>query len=88
MINACHQLLTRLRTACPTIHPTRLRALLTAVETAVHHQRLTLTELGRGLQGSALVKHNIKRIDRLLGAHRQSNTHTPECSHPHGTMHR
>ena len=55
MINACHQLLTRLRTACPTIHATRVRALLTAVETAIHHQRLTLTELGRGLQGSALV---------------------------------
>ncbi len=30
-------------------------------------RRLTLTELGRSLPGPARVKHNIKRIDRLLG---------------------
>ena len=77
MINACHQLRTRLRTACPTIHTTRVRALLTAVETAIHHQRLTLTELGRGLQGSALVKHNIKRMDRLLGNSRLGTERLP-----------
>lgn len=67
VINACRQLSTQLRTGCPTIHATRLRALLAAVETALHHQRLTLTQLGRGLRSSALVKHNIKRMDRLLG---------------------
>ncbi len=67
MIHACHLLLARLRTACPTIHATRVRVLLTAVETATHHQRLTLTELGRGLRSPTLVKHNIKRMDRLLG---------------------
>jgi hypothetical protein len=38
------QLLTRLRTACPTIHATRVRVLLPAVETDSHHQRLILTE--------------------------------------------
>ena len=29
--------------------------------------RLTLSDLGRGLSGPVAVKHNIKRIDRLLG---------------------
>ena len=67
MINACHALLTRLRTACPAIHASRGGGLLTAVETATHHQRLPLTELGRGLRSPALVKHNIKPMDRLLG---------------------
>lgn len=66
-MHACHLLATHLRLRCPTIHATRFNALLTAVETATHHQRLTLTELGRGLRSPALVKHNIKRIDRLLG---------------------
>jgi hypothetical protein len=77
VINACHQLLTRLRTACPTIHAIRVWALLTAVETAIHHQRLTLTELGRGLRSPTLVKHNIKRMDRLLGNSRLGTERLP-----------
>jgi hypothetical protein len=67
MLTACHLVLARLRTACPMIHATRVRGLLTAVETDTHHQRLTLTELGRGLRSPTLVKPNIKRIDRFLG---------------------
>lgn len=66
-MHVCHLLATHLRLRCSTIHATRFNALLTAVETATHHQRLTLTELGRGLRSPAFVKHNIKRIDRLLG---------------------
>ncbi|MEO8631515.1 MAG: IS4 family transposase [Betaproteobacteria bacterium] len=34
---------------------------------ALHGQRITLTELGRALPSQARVKHNIKRVDRLLG---------------------
>ena len=56
-----------LRTRCPHIHTTRLTVILAAVAAAVRGRRLTLTELGRAVLGPARVKHNIKRIDRLLG---------------------
>ena len=55
-----------LRTRCPHIHAARLAVILAAVAAAVRGRRLTLTELGRSLPGGQ-VKHNIKRIDRLLG---------------------
>lgn len=58
---------TQLQTSCPTIHAKRLNVLVTAIDTVTRHHRLTLTELGRALRSSTLVKHNIKRIDRLLG---------------------
>ncbi|CAG9931990.1 hypothetical protein [Candidatus Nitrotoga arctica] len=45
----------------------RLASLLAAVEAVVTGSRLTLSDMGRGLIGSVAVKHNIKRIDRLLG---------------------
>ena len=51
----------------PEIHAKRLTGLLAAVEAVVSGSRLTLSDLGRGLSGSVAVKHNIKRIDRLLG---------------------
>jgi hypothetical protein len=56
-----------IRTWCPRIHAARASVLLAAVAAAVRTRRLTLTELGRALLGPARVKHNIKRIDRLLG---------------------
>ena len=56
-----------LSTSFPEIHVKRLSSLLAAVEAVVNGSRLTLSDLGRGLTGSAAVKHNIKRIDRLLG---------------------
>ena len=51
----------------PEIHVKRLASLLAAVEAVVLGSRLTLSDLGRGLCGPVAVKHNIKRIDRLLG---------------------
>lgn len=51
----------------PEIHAKRLASLLAAVEAVVSGSRLTLSDVGRGLSGSVAVKHNIKRIDRLLG---------------------
>ncbi len=51
----------------PEIHAKRLAGLLAAVEAVVTGSRLTLSDMGRGLSGSVAVKHNIKRIDRLLG---------------------
>jgi hypothetical protein len=66
-MHAIHFLRTHLQTTCPTIHATRLTALLSAVDALVRHPRLTLTELGRALRSPALVKHQIKRMDHLLG---------------------
>lgn len=60
----------KLRLTCPFIHQKRLTILLLATQALHIGQRLSLTQLGRRLSSKALVKHNIKRIDRLLG-----NTH-------------
>ncbi len=56
-----------LSTSIPEIHAKRLASLLAAVEAVVTGSRLTLSDMGRGLSGPVAVKHNIKRIDRLLG---------------------
>lgn len=56
-----------IRSGCPPIHAARLTVLLAAAGAAVRARRLTLTEPGRALIGSARPKHDIKRIDRLLG---------------------
>lgn len=59
-----------LRTACATIHATRLHVLVAAVDAVTRGGRLTLTGLGHTLRSRTSVKHTIKRMDRLLG-----NTH-------------
>lgn len=56
-----------LSTSLSEIHAKRLASLLAAVEVVVSGSRLTLSDMGRGLPGHVAVKHNIKRIDRLLG---------------------
>ncbi|MCF6256020.1 MAG: hypothetical protein L3K25_06920 [Gammaproteobacteria bacterium] len=57
----------KLKQACPFIHLKRLAVLMLATQALLIGQRLSLTQLGRRLVSTALVKHNIKRIDRLLG---------------------
>jgi len=57
----------KLQQACPFIHKKRLATLVLAIHALLIGQRLSLTQLGRRLASKALVKHNIKRIDRLLG---------------------
>ena len=56
-----------LSTSFPEIHAKRLTCLLAAVESIVTGSKLTLSDMGRGIHGRVAVKHNIKRIDRLLG---------------------
>jgi Transposase DDE domain len=51
----------------PEIHAKRLASLLAAVGAVVSGSRLALSDMGRGLPGHVAVKHNIKRVDRLLG---------------------
>lgn len=53
--------------ALPKIHQTRLNALVCTVASLLDQGKLTLTALGRNMSGDALVKHKIKRVDRLLG---------------------
>jgi hypothetical protein len=65
-LNIVQQLI---RSCCPHIHAARVTVILAAVGAAVRARRLTLTELGRALVGAARPKHDIKRIDRLLGNH-------------------
>ena len=72
----------KLEQACPFIHQKRLTILLLATHALLEGQRLSLTQLGRRLSSKALVKHSIKRIDRLLG-----NTHMQqERSNVYGFM--
>ena len=52
---------------CPWMHTKRRGSLLAAVRAAIFGSRLMLSDLGRGLCGPTAVKHNIKRVDRLLG---------------------
>lgn len=60
----------RLCSQCPEIHLKRVQSLIAAVTALLSVRRLCVTALGRALHSSAKVKHNIKRIDRLV-----SNAH-------------
>ncbi len=55
-----------LSSSCPQIHIKRLSSLLTAVNGAVEHGKLSVTGLGRHIRGKAKVKNKIKQVDRLL----------------------
>ncbi|WP_350940400.1 IS4 family transposase [Vibrio metschnikovii] len=52
---------------CPELHLKRLNSLMLACRALLDSKKLTLTELGRNLPNQARTKHNIKRMDRLLG---------------------
>jgi hypothetical protein len=56
-----------LRVTCQNIHKKRLECLLAASEACLKGKKLSLVALGRNLSSKAKTKHNIKRIDRLLG---------------------
>jgi hypothetical protein len=49
------------------IHAARIESVFWAVSALIRGGRLSLTGLGRASGGAALTKHNIKRVDRLLG---------------------
>jgi hypothetical protein len=56
-----------LRVSLETIHSARKTSVFWAVLSLLWGGHLSLTGLGRSARGKALTKHNIKRIDRLLG---------------------
>lgn len=59
-----------LQDSIPSLHLSRLKALMSAVLSAMTTRRLTLSGLARGLPAGQAIRHRIKRVDRLLG-----NTH-------------
>jgi len=50
----------------PRMHSIRRRALVSTVDSVMRGSPLTVTQLGRGITGTAREKHRIKRADRLL----------------------
>jgi hypothetical protein len=56
-----------LQKAVPSIHRTRLQALMAAVDAVLCGAQVSITSLGRSLSNAAFVKHKIKRMDRLIG---------------------
>jgi hypothetical protein len=66
-MHAMEMLHRTLNACCPEIHAKRLVSLLAAVDAALLGSKLALSDLGRGLRSRVAIKHNIKRVDRLLG---------------------
>ncbi|QTL34997.1 hypothetical protein J5X90_15935 [Pseudoalteromonas viridis] len=56
-----------LRKNCPQVHALRLDSLMLATEILLNSNQLSLTEPGRNMKDPVAAKHNIKRMDRLLG---------------------
>jgi len=52
---------------CQNIHKRRLNVLFDSVRALVDGSKLSLLGLGRNLRGKSKTKHQIKRIDRMLG---------------------
>ena len=63
-IRLLHKLLSD---SCSGIHKQRLTSLMSGVEGLLNGHRLCIAGLGRSLDSTAQVKHNIKRMDRLAG---------------------
>jgi len=61
------QLHNLLKEKLPSIHATRLQALMAAVEAGLSGAFVSITALGQALSGPAYIKHKIKRLDRLAG---------------------
>ena len=51
----------------PSVHLSRLKSVFMAVDSLLKGGQLSLTTLGRSAVTATTPKHNIKRIDRLLG---------------------
>ena len=57
------QMLTRfVKAVTPNMHSQRRQALEACVKSAIHQNKLTITQLGRGIHGKAFEKHKIKRV--------------------------
>jgi len=59
------------------VHAVRLGTVVKLVEGIIRGGRLSPATIGRSLRGSALPKHQIKRVDRLLGNPKMSGDRQP-----------
>lgn len=55
------------QTSFPSVHATRLRALQAALDAVVVGASVSVTAMGRHLHSATRIKHQIKRMDRLVG---------------------
>jgi hypothetical protein len=60
-------LFNELESACPGIYETRLEALLDVASALQRSQNLSLSAMGKYLSGNSVLKHKIKKVDRLEG---------------------
>jgi hypothetical protein len=60
-------LTTKLFENLPSVHKARKSSLSFAIESLCHGTKLGLTSIGRSTFSKTTAKHNIKRVDRLLG---------------------
>ncbi|MDT8403936.1 IS4 family transposase [Sulfuriflexus sp.] len=58
---------THLSKQCQAIHKKRWAALMAVVDALIIGKKLTVTGLGRSIKNTVYTKHNIKRVDRLVG---------------------
>tara|TARA_R110002012_G_scaffold144631_1_gene302838 strand:- start:673 stop:936 length:264 start_codon:yes stop_codon:yes gene_type:complete len=63
-ISILHDLLKK---QCPNLHAKRFSSLMIVTQSLLDAQQLSLKEFGRNISGSLTPKHNIKRIEILLG---------------------
>lgn len=56
-----------MESSCPSIHQTRLDAVLDVAQALQQSQNLSLSAMGRCLSGKTKIKHKIKKVDRLEG---------------------
>jgi len=61
------QFYTQIRKELSFIHQTRLDSLLTVSKALITGGKLSITQLGNNIDNNASTKHNIKKVDRLLG---------------------
>lgn len=66
-MHATHVLDKHLRTHCQGVHVRRMNGVMLMVNALLHGRVLTVTELGRSLQGEVAPKHQIKKSDRMIG---------------------
>ena len=66
-MHATHVLHNYLGKMCQAIHKTRLPATMIGVRALMHGKVLSVTGIGRAIQGTTFTKHAIKRADRLIG---------------------
>lgn len=66
-ISLCHKYFEK---SLSTFNNARMKTLMSCSDALISGNKLTLTEIGRNLTGSAQVKHKIKRVDRFLNNER------------------